>query len=105
MALARLVYQTTENLPKNETFGLTAQMRRAAVSIPSNIAEGQARFSKREFAHFLRNARGSLAELETQTVLARDLDYLKEEHAAKVLKATDELSRILSGLISSLRED
>lgn len=69
MAPARLVYQTTENLRQNETFGLTAQKRRAAVSIPSNIAEGQARFSKREFAHFLCSARGSLAELETQVIL------------------------------------
>ena len=72
MSLARLVYDVAGDFPKGETFGLTAQMRRAAVSIPSNIAEGQARYSKREFTHFLRNSRGSLAELETQILLARD---------------------------------
>ena len=105
MTLARLVYHVTSEFPKSEMFGLSIQMRRAAVSIPSNIAEGQARHSKREFTHFLRNTRGSLAELETQVLLARDLDYLKEEQANAGLKSADELSRILSGLISSLRED
>ncbi|MGH9556420.1 MAG: four helix bundle protein [Terriglobales bacterium] len=99
------MYDATSDFPKSETFGLTAQMRRAAVSIPSNIAEGQARHSKREFTHFLRNTRGSLAELETQTLLAKNLGYLKEEQANGLLRAADELSRILSGLISSLRDD
>ncbi len=78
-------------------------MRRAAVSIPSNIAEGYARFSRKEFKHFLRNSRGSLAELETQVILSKDLGYLKETEAAELLKATDEVGRILSGLISSLK--
>src|ERR1700752_2982669 len=85
MALARLVYEVTSGFPKSETFGLMSQMRRAAVSIPSNIAEGQARHSKREFTHFLRNTRGSLAELETQTLLSKDLGYLTEDQANKVL--------------------
>ncbi|MGH9554206.1 MAG: four helix bundle protein [Terriglobales bacterium] len=105
MNLVRLVYEVTSNFPKIEAFGLTSQMRRAAVSIPSNIAEGQARHSKREFTHFLRNTRGSLAELETQALLASDLGYLTEEQATKLLRLADELSRILSGLISSLREE
>ena len=70
MLLARLIYDVTGHFPKSEVFGLGGQMRRAAVSVPSNIAEGQARFSKREFTHFLRNARGSLAELETQSILS-----------------------------------
>lgn len=104
MVLARLVYDFTDAFPKTETFGLTIQMRRAAISIPSNIAEGQARYSEREFVHFLRNARGSLAELETQTLLAKDLGYLKEEPGQAILTAADELGRIISGLISSLRE-
>ncbi|MGH9509471.1 MAG: four helix bundle protein [Terriglobales bacterium] len=93
MALARVVYAVTANFPKNETFGLTAQMRRAAVSIPRNIMEGHARFSRKEFKHFLRNARGSLAELETQAILSKDLRYLNEEEAAELLKFTDELGR------------
>lgn len=105
MSLVLLVYDFTSNFPKSETFGLMAQMRRAAISIPSNIAEGQARHSKREFTHFLRNTRGSLAELETQAILAKDLGYLTEEQANKILQSADELSRILSGLISSLREE
>ena len=77
MAVARLVYTLTADFPKIETFGLAAQMRRAAVSIPSNVAEGFARFSRREFKHFLRIARGSLAELETQAILAKDLEYFE----------------------------
>jgi four helix bundle protein len=105
MALARLVYSLTADFPKNETFGLTAQMRRAAVSIPSNIAEGHGRFSRREFKHFLLNARGSLAELETQAILSKDLRYLKDEAPTELLKSTDELGRILTGLISSVKDD
>jgi four helix bundle protein len=103
MDLARLVYRLTADFPKSETFGLAAQMRRAAVSIPSNIAEGYARFSRKEFKHFLRTSRGSLAELETQAILSKDLGYLKGGEAAELLKATDEVGRILSGLISSLK--
>lgn len=105
MELALLVYRLTADFPKSETFGLAVQMRRAAVSIPSNIAEGHARFSKREFKHFLRNARGSLAELETQAILSKDLHYLKDEEARELLKSTDELGRILTGLIASTKED
>ena len=66
MDLVELVYLASDQIPKRETYGLANQMRRAAVSVPSNIAEGQARFSKRDFRHFLRSSRASLAELETQ---------------------------------------
>jgi four helix bundle protein len=79
-------------------------MRRAAVSVPSNIAEGQAHFSNREFRHFLRHSRGSLAELETQVLIAQRRNYLSELQAAELLRRANEVSRILSGLINSLEE-
>ena len=105
MKLAKLIYKATASFPSDERFGLTAQMRRAAVSIPSNIAEGQARFSKREFQHFLRNAKGSLAELETQITLAAELEFLKAEAAKELLRVCDEIGRILAGLLASLTAD
>jgi four helix bundle protein len=77
-ALAVEVYRVTESLPRNEIYGLTSQLRRAAVSVPSNIAEGQGRLTKGEFAHFLGQARGSLFELETQFVIALDLNLVNE---------------------------
>jgi four helix bundle protein len=104
MDLVDAVYDATDSFPKRETYSLTDQIRRAAVSIPSNIAEGQAHYSNREFLHFLRHARGSLAELETQVLIAKKRNYLSEDHTAGLLKRADELSRILSGLISSLQE-
>ena len=97
------IYQATSTFPKHEALALTSQLRRAAVSIPSNIAEGQSRFSQREFAHFLANARGSLGEIETQLLIARDLKYLRPEAALELLKSADELSRILTGLRDSIR--
>jgi four helix bundle protein len=104
MDLVQAVYDATDEFPKREIYSLTDQIRRAAVSIPSNIAEGQAHFSDREFLHFLRHSRGSLAELETQLLIARRRNYLSEDKALGLLKLADELSRILSGLINSLRE-
>jgi len=102
MDLVELVYLGTEHFPKHELYGLASQMRRAAVSVPSNIAEGQARFSRRDFRHFLRTARGSLAELETQVLLARRLKYVDQTSAETMLSSIDEVSRSLSGLISSI---
>ena len=104
MDLVQAVYDATDEFPKREIYSLTDQIRRAAVSIPSNIAEGQAHFSDREFLHFLRHSRGSLAELETQLLITRRRNYLSEDKALGLLKLADELSRILSGLINSLRE-
>jgi len=102
MELVNAVYDLTDNFPKREMYSLTDQIRRAAVSIPSNIAEGQAHYSNREFLHFLRHSRGSLAELETQLLIAQSREYSSESDAREVLKRADELSRILSGLINSL---
>src|SRR5208282_2575645 len=102
MDLVVHVYAATDRFPSRERFSLTDQIRRAAVSVPSNIAEGQAHFNKREFLHFLRHARGSLAELETQTLLAKRLKYLSDAEAENLLTQIDELGRIMSGLIRSL---
>lgn len=104
MDLVQAVYDATDEFPKREVYSLTDQIRRAAISIPSNIAEGQAHFSNKEFLHFLRHSRGSLAELETQILIAHHRKYLPDEEASELLKRADELSRILSGLINSLRE-
>lgn len=104
MELVNAVYDVTDGFPKREVYSLTDQIRRAAVSIPSNIAEGQAHFSNREFLHFLRHSRGSLAELETQLLIAERRSYLHEWQANELLHRADELSRIRSGLISSIKE-
>ena len=98
------IYRATRMFPKDELYGLTNQLRRVAVSVPSNIAEGQARYSRREFHHFLNNARGSLAEVETQLMIANDLGYLAAEEAGFLLGRASELGRILNGLISSTKE-
>ena len=104
MDLVSAIYDATDGFPKRETYSLTDQIRRAAVSIPSNIAEGQAHYSHREFLHFLSHSRGSLAELETQVLIAKRRNYVSDSQAAELLKRADELGRILSGLINSLRE-
>jgi four helix bundle protein len=105
MDLVTAVYTATDTFPKREVYSLTDQIRRAAVSIPSNIAEGQAHFSRGEFLHYLRHSRGSLAELETQLLIARRLQYLADADADELLTRADELGRILSGLINSLKAD
>jgi four helix bundle protein len=101
MDLAVVVYQTTEKLPRSETFSLTLQMRRAVVSIPSNIAEGKAK-SGQSYPHHLRIALGSEAELQTQIELARRLQMLKEDDAASLLAQVAEVGRMLSALLKSL---
>lgn len=104
MDLVELVYRATDGFPQKELYGLTAQMRRAAVSIPSNIAEGQGRYSTRDFLHFLSIARGSLKEVETQIIIAERLGYLDQRVRSNLLELTAEVSRLISGLASSLRE-
>ncbi len=97
------IYAATRAFPPDERFGLTAQMRRAAVSVPSNIAEGAARESTKEFIQFLVVARGSLSELETQIVIAEDLGYLREEVAAALVDRLNSTFSLLGGLLRSLR--
>lgn len=104
MHFVREVYEATRVFPKEELYGLTNQLRRAAVSLPSNIAEGQARFSPKEFCHFLRHARGSLVEIETQILIAQDLRYLSAARGSALLKEAAELGRILNGLIASVKK-
>jgi four helix bundle protein len=96
------IYKQTQSFPDSERFGLTAQLRRAAVSVPSNIAEGQGRASTGEFRQFLGHARGSLLEIETQVVIAARLGLLREQQHASLLRQSAELGRILNGLMNSL---
>jgi len=104
MQLVAAIYDATEGFPSHEQFGLVSQLRRAAVSVPSNIAEGKAHYSNRDFVRFLRLARGSLAEIETQVLIAQQRSYLTTATTAHLSQQLDELSRILSGLINSLKE-
>lgn len=101
--LAIEVYQATKLFPPTETYGLVTQMRRAAVSIPSNIAEGHKRSSRKDFRQFLFIAAGSCAELETQTEIATELGYGKRNGLENILSIVDEVSRMLSSMIKSLK--
>jgi four helix bundle protein len=103
MDLVAEVYRATEKFPQHEIYSLTNQIRREAVSIPSNIAEGQAHYSKAEFLHFLRHAAGSLAELETQLMLSECLGYGSVEIVEPLLAHTSEVGKLLNGLIRSLK--
>jgi four helix bundle protein len=105
MGLTRDVYRATASFPKDEIFGLRGQIRRAAVSIPSNIAEGHGRLSDASMRVFLGHARGSAYELETQIQLSADLDYLEAEIAATLLQQCNEVSKMLNGLLKALREE
>jgi four helix bundle protein len=96
MALVKATYKVTQAFPKDETFGLVSQMRRTAVSVPSNVAEGAARTSPKEFAQFLNIARGSLSELETQLLIATDLGYVDGKN--DIFKLLDKVSRLITGL-------
>ena len=104
MGLVKSIYRLTKGFPREEIYALTGQMRRSAISIPSNIAEGKGRYSSADVNHFLVQARGSLYELETQILIATDLSYLDEDGAQELLAATDEVARLLNGLIRSFRE-
>jgi four helix bundle protein len=98
MALAKQIYSMTRAFPDDERFGLIAQMRRAAVSVPSNIAEGQARQGRREFVQFLSHAEGSLAELDTQLNLADDLGYCRNLNVPQTVAMVVELQKMIASL-------
>ncbi len=102
MELISEVYRATQAFPKEEAYGLTSQLRRAAVSVASNIAEGQGRLSKGEFHQFLGHARGSLMEVETQVLIALNLGYLSRSEADRLLSKSAEAGRVLNGLIASM---
>lgn len=102
MDLVVAVYRASGTLPKEELYGLTSQLRKAAVSVPSNIAEGQGRRSDREFVRFLSIAHGSVREVETQVLIAERLGYIDVDTSKTLLETTSEVGRLLSGLTNKL---
>jgi four helix bundle protein len=103
MDLVGEVHRLTKGFPREEVYGISMQMRRAAVSVPSNIAEGHARQSTKEFLQFIAIALGSLAELETQLLIAARLGYLEESRLQSPLELADSVGKMLRGLQKSLR--
>jgi len=102
LSLAKVIYQFAKTLPHDELYVLSAQMRRAALSIPCNVAEGAARTSRKEFLQFLSFARGSLSELETQVILAKELGYINDP--LPVMERIGHVFGLLGGLMKSLKE-
>ena len=100
--LVKDVYKLTEKFPKQEMYGLVSQMRRAAVSIPSNIAEGFRRYHNKEYKQFLYISSGSCAELETQITIAKELKYIQENEEAILLERLDHIGRMISSLLKKL---
>jgi len=100
--LVKNVYKETQNFPKEEIYGLTSQMRRAAISTPSNIAEGHIRQHRPEFKQFLSIALGSLAELETQIIISRELDYIPAETSERLVGQVNSLGKMIRSLIKKL---
>ena len=101
--LVKVIYQLTDSFPQTEQFGLISQMRRSAVSIPSNIAEGCGRNSDKELIQFLYIALGSASELETQIIISIELNFLEKQNAEIALDSISELIRMISSLIKSLK--
>lgn len=104
MTLVTAVYAISDGFPKSEQYGLTSQLRRSAVSIPSNIAEGRAKRTTRDFMRFLNIAYGSMAELETQLMIAANLQYCTSADIAPLLEETAEIARMTNGLLQSLEQ-
>ena len=98
------VYKITKDFPKEEMYGIVNQLRRAAVSVPSNIAEGAARFSKKEYCQYLYISLGSVAELETQFIISGNLNYISQEISNVLLDKLSEIRKTLLGLIHSLKD-
>jgi four helix bundle protein len=103
MDLVVQIYRATERIPREEMYGLTSQLRRAAVSVPSNIAEGQGRRTKKEFARFLGVPHGSLREMETQLLIAGRLVYLAKSTIDELMELASQVGRLITGLHNSLR--
>ena len=103
VVLVRKIYEITIHFPKTEIYGLTTQMRRAAVSIPANISEGAARQTKREFIQFLHMAQGSLSELDTLLEISKELEYLEINDDENFLSLMNDIDKMLTGLIKSLK--
>ena len=104
MKLAKAAYRLSNDLPRKEAYGLISQIQRAAVSVPSNIAEGHGRLTDLQFRHFLGNARGSLYELQTQVELSYDLGYICVEKLKDFMGKSSEVARLVNGLITALRD-
>jgi len=104
MELAVDCYRHTQSFPKHETYGLSAQLQRAAVSVPANIAEGRSRYHTRDFLYHLSIASGSLAEMETHIEIARRLNYLKPEDAERLLAVCGSIGRMIGSLQNSLQK-
>jgi four helix bundle protein len=100
MGLVTEIYRVTRTFPKEEQYGLVSQIRRAAVSIPSNLAEGHGRNSRNEFRQFIGQARGSLSEVETQLEIAKNLGYVKAEAAGALMEQAEAVGKMLTGLRS-----
>lgn len=100
--LCKNVYKLSEKLPKEEVFGIISQMKRASVSIPSNIAEGSKRSTKKDFAHFLHTALGSCAELQTQLLLAKEMGYIENCEHEKIDNQAEEVMKMIGGFISKM---
>jgi four helix bundle protein len=99
------IYQNTRNFPKEEVYGLTGQLRRAAVSIPSNIAEGFGRFHNKEYAQFLFTALGRCSEVITQLTIAQRLGFIKNNDAENLIGEAEQISKMIMGLVKKLREN
>jgi len=104
-AFAVDIYRLTERFPKDERYGLTSQLRRAAVSIPANIAEGAARSSKKDYRRFLSNAQGSASEAQTELLIAYRLGYLTREEYIESFRTLDDIGKMITGLSKRLRKE
>lgn len=104
MRMVTSVYELTKEFPKEEMYGLTNQIRRAAVSVPSNIAEGAARHSRKEFIQFLYIALGSTMEVDTQIIISKNLGYLDNEKRLKLCNRINDIGKMINGLIKYLKE-
>lgn len=103
MEFVKEIYQVTESFPKSEVYGLTSQMRRSAISIPSNLAEGAARKGAKEFGQFLNIAQGSISELDTQIELSMMLNYIDKDISESLVEKLNSISKMLFGLARSLK--